>query len=606
MRACRTALLLLASIAAPVLAAGPVPAAIPRSTASALLAIDQNRSTVVDRIVQQWSEPLAAAGVGLIPEQLRDMLSALRADHLLAASLAGSLDGLRDVLANALTHSAPPSQGLVTTKALGDPNDDLAYTPINPCRIVDTRAAGGALSANIARTFVGFSSNFATQGGSASNCAIPGGVAAIAMNVYAVNPAGLGFIKVWAANASEPAVSTINYQSGITALANGAIVPVDGTNNNQFKAKSPLVVDFIADVVGYFRAPTGFGDITSVNAGTGLTGGGTSGDVTLSIASHGITAGMLASDGCTSGQILKYNGSAWACAADATGGGAGVTSVTASAPLASSGGATPNISLANGSPGQVLANTGSGPSFTGSPYLAGNLGIGTQTPDAPLGFPPVLGKKITLYPGATGDVGFGVAGNRLQIYADNPNADVALGWDAAGTFNERFAVKPTGALAVNGNVGGTGQVLASNGGTAAAQWVPIASLLQAQFSNQAEASPQLHDVIIPPFRFNRSYTINAAGNARLVIGAVFEMHSVGCTFCSNSEDRIQVLIDGSVAEDYDFVDVANGFFGAFTISNLMLDVGPGSHVVNFQVIHYSLGTDSFVTLQTSSVLVLPL
>jgi len=38
---------------------------------------------------------------------------------------------------------------------------------------------------------------------------------------------------------------------------------------------------------------------------------------------------MMASNGCTAGQILKYNGTAWACAADATGGGGGVTSITA-------------------------------------------------------------------------------------------------------------------------------------------------------------------------------------------------------------------------------------------------------------------------------------
>ena len=47
-------------------------------------------------------------------------------------------------------------------------------------------------------------------------------------------------------------------------------------------------------------------------------GGGTSGAVTLAIATGGVTAAMLASNGCTNGQILKYNGSAWACAADAT------------------------------------------------------------------------------------------------------------------------------------------------------------------------------------------------------------------------------------------------------------------------------------------------
>ena len=54
--------------------------------ADALLAIDQNRTTVIDRIVTQWGEPLAQSSVRLSSEQLRTMLNGLRADHLLAAS----------------------------------------------------------------------------------------------------------------------------------------------------------------------------------------------------------------------------------------------------------------------------------------------------------------------------------------------------------------------------------------------------------------------------------------------------------------------------------------------------------------------------------------
>ena len=105
----------------------------------------------------------------------------------------------------------------------------------------------------------------------------------------------------------------------------------------------------------------------------------------------------------------------------------------------------------------------------------GNLGLGVTDPTNKLSFAPVLGKKISLYPGATGDAGFGVSGNRLQIYADNPDADVAIGYDAAGTFNERFAVKPNGALAVVGNTGTEGQVLQSNGSNAAPSWVTPAT-----------------------------------------------------------------------------------------------------------------------------------
>ena len=143
---------------------------------------------------------------------------------------------------------------------------------------------------------------------------------------------------------------------------------------------------------------------------------------------------------------------------------------------------TPNLHL-NTTPGNaVIINWDNG--FTADPStrnfrigngLAGDMFYTTTGGNAwlqgILTFPPSLGKKITLYPGATGDVGFAVAGNRLQIYSDNPNADVAIGYDAAGTFNERFAFKPNGALAINGNAGTAGQILQSNGSGAAPTWI---------------------------------------------------------------------------------------------------------------------------------------
>src|SRR5437870_12473786 len=64
---------------------------------SALLTIDQNRATVVDRIVNQWGDRVAGSNTGITSVRLRGILSGLRADHLLAASLAGSVEGLRDV-----------------------------------------------------------------------------------------------------------------------------------------------------------------------------------------------------------------------------------------------------------------------------------------------------------------------------------------------------------------------------------------------------------------------------------------------------------------------------------------------------------------------------
>ena len=116
--------------------------------------------------------------------------------------------------------------GRVRGKALGDPNADLTYTPVVPCRILDTRIIGGPLQPDMARIFKGYAPNFAVQGGASSDCGIPASVPVLALNVYAVNPRNTGFIKVWAFGTGEPAVSTVNSQVGITAIATGTLVPV--------------------------------------------------------------------------------------------------------------------------------------------------------------------------------------------------------------------------------------------------------------------------------------------------------------------------------------------------------------------------------------------
>ena len=57
-------------------------------------------------------------------------------------------------------------------KTLGALTNDLVYTPIQPCRIIDTRSTGaGAIAANSTRNFIAINaSSFTGQGGSSTNC----------------------------------------------------------------------------------------------------------------------------------------------------------------------------------------------------------------------------------------------------------------------------------------------------------------------------------------------------------------------------------------------------------------------------------------------------
>jgi hypothetical protein len=248
-----------------------------------------------------------------------------------------------------------------------------------------------------------------------------------------------------------------------------------------------------------------------------------------------------------------------------------------------------------------------GPAGWGFTYDAINsrVGIGNNNPNAPLAFPPSFGKKITLYPGATGDIGFGVTGNRLQIYSDNPNADVAIGYDAAGTFNERFAVKPNGALAVNGSTGNAGQLLQSNGNGNAAVWSSLGSILP---------------------------LINTSGDTPIIGGnnttAIFSGSStMNITVTQNT--KVLIFCDVMIAKDCtigpcqsacDFEVILDNAFPAAGISTLMgtswptrfgenktvgpfiVDLTPGSHTISYRGF-VSIGAPLWMILKATALLI---
>ena len=77
--------------------------------ADALLAIDQHRGSVVEGIVAAWGAPLAQSGAQVSIDELRVRLQGSRADRLLAVSLAGTLDGVREIIGTGSLPRRPPN-----------------------------------------------------------------------------------------------------------------------------------------------------------------------------------------------------------------------------------------------------------------------------------------------------------------------------------------------------------------------------------------------------------------------------------------------------------------------------------------------------------------
>ncbi|MFO1305471.1 MAG: tail fiber domain-containing protein [Burkholderiales bacterium] len=292
---------------------------------SPLLAIDRNREAVVERVVAQWGDALARAGAGITADQLREMLQGMRADQLFAASLVGSLDGLRDVIAGSLVRETEVKPSLLQAKALGDADKDVVYVPVTPCRLVETRGTfaavyqgGGAFAPNEIRTYT-------LQGGNGV-CLVqlPPSVtpSAVQMQVYGIpTTTGSGDIEILPQGSAFGSSASLVYL-GNNAFTSSAVTTLANLGSKQISVQVRGGGAHVAiDVVGYFRTPAG-GFVTSVATGAGLTGGPITSSGTIGLA----TTQLLPTVACSASQIAKWNGSAWICAADANSGGT-VTSV---------------------------------------------------------------------------------------------------------------------------------------------------------------------------------------------------------------------------------------------------------------------------------------
>jgi hypothetical protein len=240
--------------------AAQVPAG-PRNAPNALLSIDQNRATVVDRIVADWGEAFAKSNAGIDANQLRILLEGMRADHLLAASLAGTLDGLRTVIAGSLAaqETTTGKEG-ANVKVLGDAGDDVVYTPLTPCRLVETRGTFAAVYQGGGPFSGGEIRNYAVQGGNGVCLTqLPAGLnpSAVQLQVFGIpiNSGASGDIEILAQGAAFGNTATEVYVGNVAFNTVSTTAKINLANNQIGVQVRGGGANLAMDVVGYFAAP---------------------------------------------------------------------------------------------------------------------------------------------------------------------------------------------------------------------------------------------------------------------------------------------------------------------------------------------------------------
>jgi hypothetical protein len=163
------------------------------------------------------------------------------------------------VLASVFTLASPAQA------EIGDLTKDLVFTPVAPCRILDTRPASGgsgAIATGGTKVFaVAGLGDYRPQGGANSNCGMESyyETAAIAVYLTVVSPAAGGWITAFPQTSPLPLAATVNFKAG-DVLGNTTIVKVSpgsgalGLNAylNIYASSSTHVV---GDVVGYYSRP---------------------------------------------------------------------------------------------------------------------------------------------------------------------------------------------------------------------------------------------------------------------------------------------------------------------------------------------------------------
>lgn len=227
--------------------------------------------------VADWAMRMVPTFVHAEPERFRHALAASTFDEALADLDRGMLR---------------PSAGAKPAKILGASGSDLVYTPLAPCRIVDTRVAGGPIAAGQSRAFnasAAAGGGYAAQGGSAGDCgSLTSNLAgAVVLNVTTVGPSIAGYATVYPYGDPRPAAASVNYGAG--GIVNNTVVTriPSPPQNKDFNVYSLATSDYVIDIVGYYAAPVATVLDTTIAQATKSIAAGSDGFVSVPVCPDG-------------------------------------------------------------------------------------------------------------------------------------------------------------------------------------------------------------------------------------------------------------------------------------------------------------------------------
>src|SRR5208337_1428840 len=134
-------------------------------------------------------------------------------------------------------------------------NSTLAFYPLAPCRVADTRNKNGDLGGPYLTG--GKERDFPML--EATSCNIPNTAQAYSLNFTAVPHQPLGYLTTWAAGQPRPPVSTLNSITGVV-VANAAVVQAE-PGTGKIAVFPTNDTDLVIDINGYF-APAGQGGLS--------------------------------------------------------------------------------------------------------------------------------------------------------------------------------------------------------------------------------------------------------------------------------------------------------------------------------------------------------